>query len=209
MLFKSAIGAAFWTGILFFSATGLLTQRNGDVVEPTALWAGILLGGAASFWGFLQADFQRADKGLRPDGLPSLLLLGVPLSAAIHLAAIALWPFAIDGSPGALITQLHSDPTAVLQTALFLLGVMSLSITGIFGFARGGRVWVGILSAVLFLAVVGVGMWQGFVLFDNPVDPGRTVLWAVVAIVGMTAMTVLAVVTAPDRSTTGRPAQRH
>lgn len=194
MLFKSVLAAVFWTGVIFFSATGLLRSNNGDVVEPTALWAGIVAGIGAGMWGFLQTEFKRSDKGLRTDGLPSLLLLVVPLSAAIHLAAMALWPFVIDGS-WTVVTELHSDPTAILQTALFLLGMMSCSITAMFGFARGGPL-LGMLSAVLFLAMLGLGMWQGVVLFDNPVHPGRTVLWAVVAALGIAAMTVVATVTA-------------
>lgn len=194
MLVKSTAGAVFWTIWVMLSATGLMRQNNGDVVEATPLWAGILAGVGAAMWGFLQLDLKRADKGLRTDRLPSLLLLAVPLSAAIQLAAMALWPFVIDGSFGSVITELHSDPTAVIQTALFLLGMMSWSITAMFGFARGGPLH-GMLSGVLLLAILGLGIWRAVVLFDNPVDPEKTVPWAVVAVLGLVAMTVVAVVT--------------
>ncbi|WP_461104114.1 hypothetical protein [Tessaracoccus terricola] len=188
MLFKSALGAVFWTGAVFIAATGLLQQPNGDVIEPTAVWAGIVGGLAAGVWGFLQVDLQRPGGGLRTDGLPSLLSLGVPISAVIHLAGVMLWPFAIDGSHGSLVTQLHSEPTAVVQVALFLVGTMAWSMTPMFGFASG-RMMLGLLSGLLFLVVLGLGLWQGLVLFDSPVEPGRTLLWAVVAALGFAAMT--------------------
>lgn len=191
MLLKSLLGAVFWTGAVFISATGLLRQPNGEVIEPTAMWAGIVGGLAAGIWGFLQVDLQRPDGGLRTDGLPSLLALGLPLSAGIQLAGVMLWPFVIDAPYGSLATQLHSEPTAVVQVALFLLGTMAWSMTPMFGFTSG-RVGLGLLCGVLFLVVLGLALWQGFVLFDSPIEPGRTLLWGAVAALGFAAMTVLA-----------------
>lgn len=193
MLFKSALGAVFWTGAVFIAATGLLQQPNGDVIEPTAVWAGIVGGLAAGVWGLLQVDLQRPGGGLRTDGLPSLLALGVPVSAVIQLVGVMLWPFAIDGSHGSLVTQLHSEPTAVVQVALFLLGTMAWSMTPMFGFASG-RMAPQLLSVLGLLAVLGLGVWQGLVLFDSLVEPGRTLLWAVVAALGFAVMTAGAVV---------------
>ncbi|TRY16995.1 hypothetical protein FOJ82_14150 [Tessaracoccus rhinocerotis] len=193
MLLKSVLGAVFWTGAVFISATGLLRQPNGDVIEPTAVWAGIVGGLMAGIWGFLQVDLQRPGGGLRTDGLPSLLALGVPVSAVIQLAGVMLWPFVIDGPYGSLVTQLHSEPIAVVQVALFLLGTMAWSMTPMFCFASG-RMVLGLLSGVLFLVVLGLGLWQGFVLFHSPVEPGRTLLWAVVAALGFAVMTAGAVV---------------
>lgn len=194
MLLKSTVATVFWTGTIFLAATGLLRQDNGSVVEATAVWAGIVGGIGTAMWGFVQIEFQRADKGLRADGLPSLLLVAVPLSALIQLGGTMLWPFVVKEPVGSLVTELHSDPTAVLQVALFVVAVMAWSMTGMFGFARGGP-RLGILSGVLLLATLGLGAWQAIVLFEQPVDPSRTALWAVLAVLGLAAMTLVAVLT--------------
>lgn len=194
MLTKTTVAAVLWTGVIFLSAIGLLRQDNGDVIEPTALWAGIVAGVGTAMWGFAQIEFQQADRGLRAEGLPGLLLVAVPLSALIQLASIMLWPFAVKEPIGSLVTELHSEPMAVLQVGLFVLAVMAWSMTAVFGFARGGML-LGLLSGVLFLATLGLGAWQAIVLFEQPVGPGRTLLWAVLAVLGLAVMTLVAVLT--------------
>lgn len=192
------------TLLLLLASTGLLQTRPGNsgvVIAADGVWAGILAGIGSLMWPYMQISSSRPDTGYRHRGLPGLVVLGVLVGTVVNLAVMSLWPLIVGdrAAPDAVIATLVTNPLSLALVAFFLCAMQAWSVTCTLGFVRGG--WNSSLAAVVVLLVlIGVGIWQGTRVFENPPTIVSLTVWWVLAVLAVGVLAVVAALAGPDRS---------
>lgn len=203
---RSALGAAglaiSYTLLLLLASTGLMRhETTGTPILADAAWAGILVGVGGVGWAFLQISTTRDDTGYRHDRLPSLLLLAVLCSTAIHVALMTAWPLIIGdrAAPDDVIATLTSNPLSLAIVATFILAIQSFGATIVLALIRI-RVPGVLVAVVSLLVLLGVGAWQGVTILGSPSTMAALAVWVSLAVVGLGAMALTAVHLGPARA---------
>lgn len=196
--------AAGATVILLFASTGLMHHENtGAVIEADSVLAGVLAGFGVILWPLMKISGSRPDHGFRRHGLPGLMIAGVLAATAVDLVAMIFWPLIVGerASSFEVAGSVIDNPLSLGVLAAFLVTMHCWSVACALGFVRGGM-RSSLVTVAGFLAMLGIGMWQGTRIMGSP--PSGTVLgfWSVLALLALAAMVVISALAGPDR--TGR-----
>lgn len=189
----AATGVVIWTVILAVGRFSGLRANNGDLVYADSLLAGILVGVIGLMTPFLLVSTSRHDTGFRDRGLASLMLVGVPLTTALYMLGMLLWPVILGprGAPGTVAAELNGDGRALFAAAMFLLASMTWCTATVLIMIKS--VPMGALIAILPLLgevfLFGIG---GGTLFDGPASDAPVMLWTIAAGAGLVVMGIVA-----------------
>lgn len=193
---SAVIVAVIINGLMLVASTGFLRNRpisDTGVVEADSLWGAILLGCAPIFLSIEHVKFGRSDNGFRTRGLPSLLLVSTLLAAILQTLLMLTWPLVAHESvprQGAL-AQYLTDPIAFGLIAVFVIALYAWTTVASLGFI-GKRLPTSALGSVGWLIIAGVGIWQGFVIFEHPATTEDFWVWAGIALLGLALIPVIA-----------------
>ena len=188
--------SAFLTLLMLLSGTGMLRSNPRNYIEPSPVWAALLVAGGAVAWGFLLVSSKRNDNGFRPTGLPGLLLCAVVLVTVIQAILMLFWPLVVDevAHSNATFIAYASDPEAFVLITVFLLALYAWTTTCSLGFASD-RISTNLLGVLGIFAVGGVGAWRAIVMFENPLNESSIAVWTLIAVLGLILLWILATVT--------------
>lgn len=186
-------GALFFTFLIWFASTGLMVGNNFEIIEADAMWMGICAAGLAFLFSFLFMEHKRPDDGFRREGLLPLILLSVVASAVIVSLVALVWPFflGVRAVPGTVAAELNADPASFFLVLLFFIGGMAWS-TGMMLPMMIGGYKVALWLLLPYLGFVFLIFFAGVEVFDNPPSLLATMIWVVVALIGLAVLTVLA-----------------
>ncbi|PMC74672.1 MULTISPECIES: hypothetical protein [unclassified Brachybacterium] len=175
------------TLLIVLAAAGWLVTDGGHEVDLDPVLAAILVALSPVMLAVGAVESERADLGMRRDGVAPLLLLSTFWAVLVQMLAMLLWSWLMGGR-GSLAMVL-GDPVALLQTTVVVLAVYSWGSALLAAWPTENCLLVGGAIGAAFI-LVPLAIWRLMVVFEQPPTLERLILWSTLAILGLLALTL-------------------